>query len=119
MIAEQPDLFAPAAPKITGEEIRLLCDILAGRGWLTAAQICSHPEVVVDSRSIENAKRRIRAIANASGGQILSYPGSPGYRLTKEATIAEIQTAINKLQHQAKEMLQRAHEINRVYHAKL
>lgn len=96
--------------------------LLAGRGWQTAMQIggLAAGTIVNDRpRDPEALKRRIRAIANASGGHILSYPGSPGYRLTREATIAEIQTATAKLRHQAAEMQQRALEIDRVYHAKL
>jgi hypothetical protein len=47
------------------------------------------------------------------------YPGSLGYRLAREAAIAEIQTATPKLRHQARERSERALQINRVYHAKL
>lgn len=103
-------------------EIAVLCDLLRGAGWqfadALATQLLSAGHIAAPA-SLENIKRRIRAVANASDGRILSYPGSPGYKLTREATIEEIQTAVGKIRHQSSEMLARALQIDRVYHGKL
>jgi hypothetical protein len=117
---EQLDLMPARAPVVSAEEVALLMNILAGRGWLTAGEIAQ------DWRFLDryglgkpgSVERRIRAMANASHGRVLSYPGSPGYKLTREATIEEIQTGTAKLRHQAGEMQARALELDRVYHGK-
>lgn len=85
---------------------------------MTAQQIAAAPEFAESFEGVKNTDRKIRAIANKTEGLVLSYPGSPGYRLTREATIEEIQTATAKLRHQAGEMSHRALEIDRVYHGK-
>lgn len=126
-MSAQLQLLPDAPPRIDPGEIARMCLVLEGAGWLTAEHVAlvlaPDPDLELDpsTNSIqpsESAKRRIRAIANASEGRILSYPGSKGYRLTKEATVEEIATATAKLRHQANEMLQRALEIDRVYHGK-
>lgn len=125
MISGQPELNftepTEKGPQITSGEIGLLLNILTGAGWLKAAQIRTHEKFTAEYGILtpDDAARHIRAIANASAGQILSYPGSPGYKLTREATIKEIQTATAKLRHQATEMERRALTIDRVYHGKV
>ncbi len=120
--SSQPELFPRTkAPRIAGDEISLLIRVLAGRGWMTGQEIGGTPEFtpLFERSKRANIERKIRAIANASNGHVISYPGSPGYRLTREATIAEIQTATAVLRHQGGEMIQRALQIDRVYHGKL
>jgi hypothetical protein len=58
--------------------------------------------------------RRLRAIASASKGHIIS--GNRGYRLTRQATIEEIDHCTAKLLSQADAMTARALQIQRVYH---
>lgn len=124
---DQLQLLPEKAPSVDPSEIARMCLLLEGAGWLTAEQIAlpmfhrdQHvcPVTAFDNAVSESDKRRIRAIANASDGRILSYPGSKGYKLTRQATVEEINTATAKLRHQAGEMQQRALEIDRVYHGK-
>lgn len=120
-MTSQLQLLPDKAPEIQPSEIATLTDLLEGRDWLTAEQIATqllNAGLIGTTNSLENLKRRIRAIANASEGRILSYPGSKGYKLTKQATLEEIATAKNKLMHQAGEMQARALQIDRVYHGK-
>jgi len=65
-------------------EVARLIQILDKRGWLTAAQL---------SQATGHPDRKIRSIASATP-KILSYPGSPGYKLTRQATAEEIDKAI-------------------------
>ena|ERR1043166_9984743 len=114
----QPELFPPKAPIVAAQEVALLLNVLTGRGWMTAQQIAATPEFAERFERVKNIDRRIRAIANKTDGLVISYPGSPGYRLTREATIEEIQSATACLRHQAGEMGRRALQIDRVYHGK-
>lgn len=82
-------------------EVGRLIRLLDGRGWLTASQI---------SQATDLSDRKIRSIAAATP-KILSYPGSPGYRLTRQATADERDRAVNTLRSQAKQMDRRALEI--------
>jgi hypothetical protein len=57
---------------ITSDEVKWFIDKLRGNGWVTSLQL---------GASTESQKRKLRAIAEAAGGSIVSYPGSPGYKL--------------------------------------
>jgi len=119
-VNEQLDLLPPSAPPVNSEDVALLISVLAGNGWMKTPEVAAAPEFQLrfGGSKMANFERKIRAIANRSEGFVLSYPGSPGYRLTVEAKIEEIQTATAKLRHQAGQMIQRALEIDRVYHGK-
>jgi hypothetical protein len=78
-------------------EVEWLVDQLRGRGWRTAADL---------GAKTESQKRRLRLIVEASSGAILSYPGSPGYRLFDEATLTEIHRSV-ALRAQVRVMLRR------------
>ena len=115
MNPEQLEFSTPnPAPEVTADDVTRVKTVLCGRGWQHATDICD----LLGWPHKESSLRKIRAIARASGGFILSYPGSPGYRLTREATIEEIQAA-TALRHQADEMRERWLEIERVYHGKI
>ena len=81
---------------------------LRGRGWITARQIY---------HLLGLSDRKVRGIAAASEGQIIS--GQRGYKLTIESTLGEAQHAQAWLHSQSKQMDQRALEISRVYHRKI
>ena len=99
------------APCVGGEEVGLLLNILRGRGWMKSGEIRADGRFVAYygaelAANSEKAERTIRAVANQSGGQVLSYPGSPGYKLTLEATPKEMEGA-RVLLNQAKAMKRR------------
>lgn len=105
-------LTQPGSTIVTQADVNMLLTILAG-GWRKSSEIAAdyrwserYPGI-----SKDNSERRIRAIAAASNGQILSYPSSPGYRVTSEASSEEIRTALAKIRHQAREMFDRATQI--------
>src|SRR5213075_1562170 len=66
--------------------------------WLTAEELCFK----IGSKPTDSNKRKIRNIANASQGKIIS--GQKGYKHIRHATPEEITHAANWLRHQAKEM---------------
>jgi len=94
------------APDVSPEEVDAICAFLHGKGWLRAAEIA-------DATEIDD--RRMRAIAEASDGRILS--GQKGYRFYDETTPAdEADRAAAWLESQAKKMLKRGAAIRRRYH---
>jgi len=100
MIAQpELDFTARQADKAADLEARAsdLIATLRGRGWVTAR----------DLRAEGFTDRELRDIVehDESGG-ILSFPGSPGYRLFDEATIPEIERSAS-LKNQARGMLRR------------
>ena len=115
---QQPELvFAVSpAPKVSADEVQTLCRLLRGQGWRTAAEIGAL--VTLPGTSMAAAERpwndrKIRAIAEASDGAVVSYPGSPGYILFDEASQAEIAHAVSAMQSQGKRMLARALALDR------
>lgn len=98
-------------PCVGGEEVGLLLNILRRRGWMKSAEIRADHRFATYygadlANNTEKAERTIRAVANQSGGQVLSYPGSPGYKLTLDATPKEMEGA-RVLLNQAKAMKRR------------
>src|SRR5438067_4021288 len=77
--SHQLDLFGPRAPEVSSDEVAAFMELLRGGQWKTARQ-CEALD--------ESAKRTLRAIAEASEGQIIS--GQRGYNLTLEATPADM-----------------------------
>ena len=104
-------------PDVAPEDVARLVAILSkadpakSKGWLTARDIVALIGPEVDERSI-------RATANAACPAVISYPGSPGYKLIARCTVAEIQHAIAAFQSQGMEMLKRAQLISRGYHSR-
>lgn len=88
-----------------GELIRAL----RGRGWLTAAQL----------RDQGFTDRELRdLVEHDEAGQVLSFPGSPGYKLFDESPIPEIERSI-ALKNQARRMLRRFIRYQRRRHGRL
>ncbi len=101
----QPELFkAPKRPR--SEEVEQLCGLLQGNGWMPGSLI---------RHTLPWSERKVRAVANAANGRVMSFPGSPGYRLTVEASSEERDEAVAKLLHQSGEMIDRAGAIGRVH----
>lgn len=96
------------APEVSEAEVEAVCDWLTDRGWMKAAEI---------AEAFAMSDRKIRAIAEASDGRILSGPGSPGYRLFTGATeIREADRCASQIESQANRMLARAVAIRRRFH---
>jgi len=80
-------------------------------GWRSAGELA----LDLGYPTSERGKRAVRAAANASNGRIIS--GQKGYKLTCDATPAEIHHAAAWLEAQAREMAARACAIRRAWHA--
>lgn len=101
----QAGLFdATRQPAMTDRDVAILIGHLAGRGWRTAR----------DLKSEGFNDRELRALANASKGEVIS--GQRGYCLLREATIPEAQRAADWLRHQGKEMIRRGNDIEQAMH---
>lgn len=106
--AELPIGTHAKAPEVTDAEVSDVCAWLDGRGWVKAAEICS---------AFAMSDRKVRAIAEASDGRILSGPGSPGYRLfTGTTEIEEADRCASQIESQARRMFARAVSIRRRFH---
>jgi hypothetical protein len=106
----QPELNFTARREraATTDEVLRLVALLSIHGWMKADRITaltSWPD------------RKIRAIANASEGRIIS--GQNGYQLTNKADAEEVRHSVNWLESQARHMLARAVQIRRSYHGAL
>lgn len=108
MLDQPEDALGLFRPPHADPDVDRLIRWLEGRGWTKASQIQS-------ALGATFSERRIRDIANASEGQIISWPGSPGYRITREATPDERDKAINNLRSQADNMTRRALQISRTH----
>ena len=89
------------------ERLNTLVALLKGRNWLTSRQI---------KQATHWDDRTIRQIAATSEGRILS--GQKGYKLTREATPDERDHAVKWLRSQARKMIARSMQINRIHYAK-
>ena len=95
-----------AGPVVSPEEVEQVCEYLRGKGWLRAAAL---------DAALEFDDRKMRAIAEASDGRILS--GQTGYRLFDGSTpLDEADRAAAWLESQGKKMLKRGAAIRRRFH---
>lgn len=102
----QPELdFTTPAPAVSAEEVATFCRLLRGKRWQKAQWVVVEASMVA---GLDWNERRVRAIAEASGGAVVSYPGSPGYCLLDEASLAEIDHAVAALQSQGQRMIARS-----------
>ena len=116
---QQPELnLTTPAPRVSDEEVRTLCAVLRCKGWLRAAEIADDlaHESNDPARRLHWSDRKIRAIAEASDGAVVSYPGSPGYKLFDEASEAEIAHAIQAMCSQGKRMIERSLALDKRHH---
>lgn len=105
LITPQPDR------QVNAEDLELVVRTLQGRGWMLAEEIAAKLGPGWNDR-------KVRAVCSAAVPGVLSYPGSKGYKLWAEATVEEIDHAINAIERQANEMTQRAFHYRRAYHAR-
>lgn len=109
MIA-QPELdFTPRKPAPpTGDEVaRLLSHLRECSGWQTAKQL---------SAALGFRDRKIRQLAEKSGGEVVSAPGSSGYKHITRCTGEEISHAADQLRSQGRRMLERSIRLRRAAH---
>lgn len=99
-------LPGPAVP--SAEVERLVAVLREGGGWMTAEEIAAKME--------KTTERRIRKVASAAAPAIVSFPGSPGYKLWANCTVEEINHAIEAFESQARDMIKRANLFRRAYH---
>jgi len=94
---------------VTPEDIARMENILAQNGWLTAR----------DMASVLNwTDRKIRAVASKSD-QVISWPGSPGYKLIGDCTRDEYERFRNANRSQAREMIARVVRADRVFFGRI
>lgn len=80
---------------VTPDHVKWLINRLRGNGWVTSSDL---------GASTENEKRAVRAIAAATNGAVVSYPGSPGYKLLDECTLEELRHGDRAMRSQLREM---------------
>ena len=101
------------APRVDAVEIQKLIDVLRrSRAWMTARQICE----MLYGQTSDALERRVRSSASAAVPEVVSYPGSPGYRLWSECTVEEINHCIEAFESQGRDMLKRAVAYRIAYH---
>jgi hypothetical protein len=97
------------APKVSIANVEALAAVLTGKGWVDAAELA---RLLGDKWT----DRKVRAVARASAPGIVSYPGSPGYKLWAECSVEEIDRAITAFESQAADMTVRAVLYRNAYH---
>lgn len=102
---EQLEFLQAPPPAVDPEAVDWMIGQLRGKGWRLASDLGARTE---------SEKRRLRAIARASKGQIIS--GQKGYHLTVEALHADYWQGRDWLNSQANEMKARVAEIDHVWH---
>ena len=96
-------------PRTASSDLTALCDALRFGQWLTAGQL---------ALALGWSDRKVRDVASASQGAVVSWPGSPGYRLFSACSVKEINHAVNALRSQADDMTRRAVAVERMYHSR-
>lgn len=98
------------APVATPADVERVIAILSeATAWMTAAEIA---EALGDKYT----DRKVRRVASAAAPQIVSFPGSPGYRLFNSCTVEEIDHCIATFRSQARDMTARSILYERAYH---
>lgn len=78
-------------------------------GWFTAAELAARMGDCATDRSV-------RKIASAAGPVIVSFPGSPGYKLWSLCSVGEINHCIEAFESQGRDMIKRAVMYRQAYH---
>jgi hypothetical protein len=84
-------------PEVLDARLAELIRALKGQGWVKAARL----------RELGFSDRELRLLVeHDEAGDVLSFPGSPGYKLYEEATIEEIGRCV-ALKNQSRGMMRR------------
>lgn len=94
-----------AKPAADDPQIAVLVEYLSGKGWMTAKAI---------SAGLGWDDRVVRALASASD-EIISYPGSPGYKLLADTTREEYERYRLARRSQARDMIAKVIRTDRVF----
>lgn len=78
-------------------------------GWFTAVEIAQR-------MGDDMTDRNVREIASAACPAVVSFPGSPGYKLWQLCSVEEIDHAIAAFESQGRDMLKRAVLYRQAYH---
>ena len=95
-----------AKPEQDDPAIDDLVEFLRGKTWMTARTI---------SATLKWDDRVVRALASASD-QIISYPGSPGYKLLSDCTREEYERYRNARLSQARDMAGKVIRTDRIFY---
>jgi hypothetical protein len=98
---------ASRAPKVTRQNVDWFIDQLRGKGWVRSVAL---------GATTEAQKRRLRAIAELADGAIVSYPGSPGYKLLDSCTLEELRRGDSAMRSQLRVMARKWKPIWRKMH---
>ena len=105
MSTEQLDLTF-AKPRKAKPALAELVAFLRGKSWQTAEEI---------SEANTWNDRDVRRLASASD-EVISYPGSPGYKLLCECTCEEYEHYRNARKSQARDMIAKVIRTDRVFY---
>ena len=78
-------------------------------GWFTAAEIA-------ERMGDDTTDRRVRKLASAACPGVVSFPGSPGYKLWQQCSVEEINHCIEAFESQGSDMLKRSVLYRQAYH---
>jgi hypothetical protein len=96
------------APDFSQEDLDRVVAYLRGKGWVPRHQI---------EADLGMNERRVRLVAEHSDGEILSGPGTPGYKLfTRSTTYADVDLCTRTIESQIKRMMTRLSSIRRRHH---
>lgn len=97
-------------PDVSPAEVQQLIAVLHDAdGWLGAKEIAAR-------MAHGTTDRDVRAIANAARPAVVSYPGSPGYKLWQLCSLEEVNHCIEAFEHQGKEMIKCGVLYRQAYH---
>lgn len=107
MTGQQELDFNPPPPPVPGEVEILTAYLLNNPGFHTAKQITA---------ALDLSDRKVRQLAEASDGLIVSGPGSPGYCHLYHCEPAKLAHIADTLRSQARAMLARSIRIRKRAH---
>ncbi len=93
-------------PVTANPEVADLVDFLRGREWMTAAEI---------SKATGWDDRKVRELASESD-EVISFPGSKGYKLLSACTLAEYEHYRLARRSQARIMIAKVIRTDRIYY---
>lgn len=114
-------------PPASAADVEQLVTILAGAGVWLAALRAANPELkdahgwltakqIAGQMGPEATERWVRKVASVAAPAVVSFPGSPGYKLWQLCSVEEINHCIESFESQGKDMFKRAILYRTAYH---